>query len=183
MKILLHACCAPCAIYPVEALRSEGADVMGYFYRHNIHPFTECIKRENTLRKYSESIGMDVIWSQGYDLETFIRNVAWREDQRCLYCYHDRLTKTAEIAKHGKFDCFSTTLLYSIYQQHDVIRSMGESVARSTGIDFYYKDFRIGWEYGVNTSRSLELYRQAYCGCIYSEKERYFKKQRLKIEG
>jgi epoxyqueuosine reductase len=182
MKLLLHICCAPCAISPVETLRSEGFEVMGYFYRHNIHPYTECVKRENTLKKYAEDIGLGVIWSQGYDLEGFIRNTAFRENQRCLYCYHDRLTKTAEIAKHGKFDCFSTTLLYSIYQQHEAIRSIGESLAESMGINFYYKDFRIGWKYGVDTSKSLEMYRQPYCGCIFSEKERYFK-NRLTTEG
>ncbi len=177
MKLLLHVCCAPCAIYPVETIRSEGIEVMGYFYRHNIHPYTECVKREAALQKYSEDIGLSVICSEGYDLEGFVRNTVFRENKRCLYCYHDRLTKTAEIAKHGRFDCFSTTLLYSVFQQHEIIASIGESVAKSTGIGFYYKDFRIGWKYGVSTSKSLGMYRQSYCGCIFSEKDRYFKKQ------
>ena len=152
----------------------ESMDVTGFFYRHNIHPFTECIKREETLKSYSKMIDLHVIYEEGYDLEGFIQNIVFRESQRCLYCYYERLRTTALIAKRGKFDCFTTTLLYSKFQKHDKVRSIGESIGSSAGIPFYYNDFRKGWKEGIEESKQLRLYRQQYCGCIYSEKERYF---------
>ncbi len=135
----------------------------------------ECVKRQKTLQSYAEKIDLAVIYQDGYDVEGFLQQVAFRESNRCSYCYHDRLRTTALMAKHGKFDYFSTTLLYSKFQQHEKIQSIGEAVGRSLGIPFYYHDFRTGWSEGVETSKQLGLYRQQYCGCIYSEKERYFK--------
>ena len=178
MKLLLHTCCAPCAIYPVKALRAEGLDVMGFFYRYNIHPFSECLKRQETLKSYADQIDLGVIFQEGYDLEGFIQNVVYREKDRCNYCYHDRLRSTALLAKRGKFDCFSSTLLYSKFQQHDVIKSMGDSIGKSVGIPFLYEDFRTGWQEGIETSKDLGLYRQQYCGCLYSEKERFYRENK-----
>jgi len=175
LKILLHICCAPCAIYPVKFLREQGMDVMGFFYRHNIHPYTECLKRQEALESYAEQINLRVIYQDGYDLEGFIQNVAFRESNRCSYCYHERLRSTALVAKRGKFDYFTSTLLYSKFQKHDTIKSMGESIGKSVGVKFYYQDFRTGWKNGIEESKNIGLYRQQYCGCIYSEKERYFK--------
>jgi len=177
MKILLHICCAPCAIYPVSILRNEGMEVMGFFYRHNIHPFTECIKREDTLKNWADQIDLKVIYQEGYDLEGFLQKMTFRENNRCRICYHDRLTSTALMAKHGKFDYFSTTLLYSKFQNHDMIRSIGEAAGKKAGVGFYYHDFRKGWKQGIEDSKQLGMYRQQYCGCIYSEKERFFKTQ------
>jgi hypothetical protein len=174
-KILVHMCCAPCTVYPLKVLRDGGLDVMGFFYRHNIHPYTECLKRENTLKEYSESQGFRVIWQEGYEMEAFIRQVVFREADRCAICYHDRLRSTALMARRGKFDGFTSTLLYSKFQNHDRIRSIGESLAREVGVSFYYYDFREGWKEGIDESKRLGLYRQQYCGCIYSEKERFFK--------
>lgn len=148
---------------------------MGYFYRNNIHPYTECLKRQETLESYAKKIDLRVIYQEGYDLNGFIRNVVFRESNRCSYCYHERLRATALVAKHGKFDYFSTTLLYSKFQKHDTIKSIGESVSSSVGVPFYYHDFRVGWKDGIEESKRVGLYRQQYCGCIYSEKERYFK--------
>ena len=177
MKILLHTCCAPCTIYPVKILRQEGFDIMGDFYRNNIHPYTECVRRQKTLEAYAADIQLKVIYQEGYDLEGFIRNVAYRESNRCFYCYHERLRSTALTAKRGKFDCFGTTLLYSKFQKHDDIKSIGEAVGKTVGIPFYYNDFRIGWKEGVETSKRMGMYRQQYCGCIYSEKERFYKEK------
>ena len=177
MKVLLHICCAPCAIYPLEQLRADGAEVMGFFYRHNIHPYNECRRREETLATYAEEAGLKLITSPGYDLEGFIRNVAFRETNRCAVCYHDRLRTSALLARRGKFDAFTSTLLYSKFQKHDTIRAIAEDVAKQTGVSFLYEDYRSGWKYGVETSRRLEMYRQAYCGCVYSEKERYYREQ------
>ena len=175
MKVLLHICCANCAIYPIKTMREEGLEVMGFFYRHNIHPYTECIKRQEALQTYAEQIDLKVIYQEGYDMEGFIQNVVFRESDRCNYCYHDRLQSTALLAKRGKFDYFSSTLLYSKHQQHDLIRSMGESIGKSVGVPFRYQDYREGWKEGIDCSKQMGLYRQHYCGCIYSEKERFFK--------
>ena len=175
MKALLHVCCANCAIYPIKTMREDGLEVMGFFYRHNIHPYTECLRRQEALEAYAEQINLKVIYQDGYDLEGFIRNVAFRESERCNYCYHDRLRSTALLAKRGKFDYFSSTLLYSKHQKHELIRSIGESIGKSVGVPFLYHDYRKGWKEGIECSKQMGLYRQHYCGCIYSEKERFFK--------
>lgn len=148
---------------------------MGYFYRSNIHPFTECQKREDTLRTYAESINLRVIYQKEYDIVSFFQRVAFREGNRCTICYHDRLNAAAHVAKKGKFDAFTSTLLYSKFQKHDRIISIGEAVGKKTGVPFYYEDFRTGWKEGVKRSKEMGMYRQQYCGCIYSEKERYYK--------
>lgn len=178
MKLLMHICCAPCSIYPLRILRDDHHRVMGFFYRHNIHPYTECLKREKTLMDYATAIDLKVIYQSGYEMEIFLRSVAFREADRCTYCYHDRLTTTAKYAKKGKFDAFTTTLLYSRFQNHDQIRTIGDAIGKSTGLPFYYQDFRDGWKTGIDESRRLGLYRQPYCGCIYSEKERYYRPSR-----
>ena len=175
MKVLLHICCANCAIYPIKNMREEGLEVMGFFYRHNIHPYTECLKRQQALEAYAEQIKLKVIYQEGYDLEGFIQNVAFREPERCNYCYHDRLRSTALLARRGKFDYFSSTLLYSKQQKHELVRSMGESIGKSVGVPFLYRDYREGWKEGIERSKQIGLYRQQYCGCLYSEKERYYK--------
>ena len=175
MKALLHICCANCAIYPINNMREEGLEVMGFFYRYNIHPYTECLRRQEALEAYAEKIKLKVIYQEGYDLEGFIQNVAFRESERCNYCYHDRLRSTALLAKRGKFDYFSSTLLYSKQQKHELVRSMGESIGKSVGVPFLYRDYREGWKEGIERSKQIGLYRQQYCGCVYSEKERFFK--------
>lgn len=109
-----------------------------------------------------------------YPLAEFLRQVAFREEDRCRHCYRLRLARTAEIAKKGRFDAFTTTLLYSRFQKHDLIRSIGDTVAGMQGIPFLYRDFREGWSEGVRISKELGMYRQQYCGCIYSEKDRCY---------
>jgi len=175
LKLLLHTCCAPCTIYPVKVLKQMNMNIMGYFYRYNIHPFQECLKRENALKEYSHSIGLKMIYQQGYGIEEFIQSVVFREGDRCRICYHDRLLQTAIIAKKGNFEAFSTTLLYSRFQNHESIKETGEAIAGKYSIKFFYHDFREGWKYGIEESKRLNLYRQQYCGCIYSEKDRYYK--------
>ena len=175
MKMLVHMCCAPCTVHPLRVIRNDGYDVMGFFYRHNIHPYTECMKREEAVIALSDHEELKVIYQEGYDLEGFIQNVVYRESDRCAYCYHDRLRATALLARHGKFDCFTSTLLYSKFQKHDQIKSIGEAVGKRVGVPFYYRDFRTGWQEGIEISKRLGLYRQQYCGCIYSEEERHYK--------
>jgi hypothetical protein len=176
MKILLHICCANCAIYPLERMKEKGDEVVGYFFNPNIHPYQEYQKRLDALTQYSEKAGLKVIYRDEYLLEEFLRNISNRVEQRCQYCYSFRLEATAREAKRNAFDGFSTTLLQSAHQNHALIKETGERIAQEIGVLFYYEDFRQGWKRGVEVSKSMGLYRQQYCGCIYSEKERYLKK-------
>ena len=176
MKILLHICCAPCTIYPLDVLRKEGYEVTGIFYNPNIQPYTEYTRRLDTVVAYCENAGMRLIRSDDYPMEEFLRGVVFREETRCGYCYHLRMKYAVHVAKRGKFDGFTTTLLYSKFQNHERIRDVGESLGREYGVGFYYHDFREGWEEGIRASRDLNMYRQQYCGCIYSEKDRFCKK-------
>jgi epoxyqueuosine reductase len=175
MKLLLHICCAPCCIYPVRVLRQNNHDILGFFYNSNIHPYKEYQRRMEALAQYSRQIYIQVVFSETYDLEGFLRSVAFRESDRCRFCYYDRLAATARMAKANGFEAFSSTLLYSKFQKHDLIQSIGENVAQEIGIPFFYEDFRTGWKEGVDQSRKIGMYRQPYCGCIYSEKERYYR--------
>ena len=90
-------------------------------------------------------------------------------------CYTWRLRETARYAKAHGYDAFTSTLFYSIYQQHDLMRRTAERFAAAYGVTFRYEDFRPGWQEGIDISKELDLYRQPYCGCIFSEEERYSK--------
>jgi predicted adenine nucleotide alpha hydrolase (AANH) superfamily ATPase len=173
MKILLHICCANCAIYPLERIKERGDQVVGYFFNPNIHPYQEYQKRLESLRRYSEEVGLEVVYRDEYLLEEFLRNVSHRPEERCQYCYTTRLEATAKEAKKTGFDAFSTTLLQSAHQNHQLIKQTGECLAEEFGISFYYEDFRQGWRKGAEVSRAMGLYRQQYCGCIYSERDRF----------
>ncbi len=175
MKILLHTCCGPCSIYPVDFLREKGMDVYGYFFNPNIHPYTEFARRREALEKYAAEIDLKVIIDEDYRLEEFLQGVTHRESRRCLICYAMRLDQTARVAKRGGFDRFSTTLLVSPYQKHELIREIGQASADKYGVPFYYEDFRTGYKAATALSRKMGMYRQQYCGCIYSEKERYLR--------
>ena len=176
MRILLHACCGPCALYPLRSLRTAGHDVTGFFYNHNIHPYQEYCKRRDAVAQMAEQESMPLIMHDDYDLEGFLANVAIEPEKRCSYCYASRLRATAQAAAEGGFEAFSAALLYSRYQRHDEIRQRGEKIGREFGVAFHYQDFRSGWQEGIRLSKELGLYRQQYCGCIYSEKDRYLPK-------
>lgn len=173
MKILFHICCAPCAIYPVKDMRSNGLEVTGYFFNHNIHPYLEFQKRLEAVRQYASLIDLEIIYRDEYLLEDFLEAVAPVPQQRCLYCYSSRLEATAAAACEGGFDAFSSSLLYSRFQQHEAIKELGAHIGSQYGIAFHYSDYRSGWKEGIDISKKMGLYRQQYCGCIYSEKDRY----------
>lgn len=178
VKILLHTCCAPCSIYPFEYLAEKGVDICGYFYNPNIHPYTELQKRKEALEQYAVDRNLTMIFDHEYYLEDFIRAVACRENERCRVCYAMRLDQVARVAKEGGFDCFSTTLLVSPYQRHELIKETGMAAAERHGVPFYYADYRPGFREATARSRELGMYRQKYCGCIYSEKERYNRREK-----
>ena len=173
MKILLHTCCGPCALFPLQHLRAAGHDVTGFFYNHNIHPYQEYAIRRDTAMQMAEQEAMPLIVRDDYDLEGFLAHVSAEPDKRCGYCYSSRLRAAAEAAAGGDFEAFTASLLYSRYQKHDEIRALGEQLGNEYGLIFYYQDFRSGWQEGIRLSKEQGLYRQQYCGCIYSEKERY----------
>jgi len=178
MRMLLHVCCGPCAVSPLNQLREEHSEyeVTGYFYNPNIHPYKEFARRLDTLKEFAAAIGLNnLVIDERYTLEEFLRRALAAVDGRCRSCYDMRMRQTASYAKEHGFDCFSTTLLVSPYQQHELIRQAAQAAAAAEGIPFMYIDFRPGWQQGVKISRQLEMYRQPYCGCIFSEKDRYCK--------
>jgi epoxyqueuosine reductase len=175
MKILLHICCAPCAIYPIKVIQKEKHTLEGYFYNPNIHPFKEFCRRLDTVTAFEEQAGFKIFCNKEYGLKEYLRNIVFHEEKRCSICYHMRLTATVMQAKKINADAFSTTLLYSRYQNHALIKEQAENLSKEHGIDFFYSDFREGWQEGIELSRQAKMYRQPYCGCVYSEQERYDK--------
>jgi predicted adenine nucleotide alpha hydrolase (AANH) superfamily ATPase len=157
---------------------SREHDITGLFYNPNIHPYTEYKKRMDTAREFADKAGFRLITIDEYKLDEFLRNAAFREGQRCMMCYADRLERAASVAKSGRFDAFTTTLLVSPFQKHELIRKLGEEAGEKFGVEFLYRDFREGYKEGVEKSKELGLYRQPYCGCIYSERDRYMPRRK-----
>lgn len=177
MNILLHICCAPCSIYPIDKLRKDKHTIAGFFYNPNIHPYPEYIKRKDAVEKYSKSVAMNVIYGD-YDLENYFQNVSYNEDtvNRCPICWWIRMKKAAQFAAENGFDAFTTTLLGSPYQDHEVLKNLCADIAKSCGIKFYYDDFRTGFKKAQEYAKSKGIYRQNYCGCLFSEKDKIEKK-------
>jgi len=173
MNILLHICCAPCALYPYSRLKEEGMEPTGYFYNPNIHPYLEYKKRQDTLRDFSLRAAFDVLYAESYDLDEFLVGVSGKGPSRCEHCYRMRLDAAGAAAREKGLGVFTTSLLYSRYQKHDLISGIGREMASEHGVEFYYEDFRRGWREGIVESKAMGLYRQQYCGCIYSERDRY----------
>jgi len=178
MTVLLHLCCGPCTIFPLTALREQGFSVQGYFHNPNIHPFREFKARIGALEEVAETMGLPVEYDREYGLKEYLRRVVFNEETRCPLCYGMRLAATARKAAETGAEAFTTTLLYSRYQRHETIRTLGEELGRRFGVPFLYQDFRSGWQQGIDRAIEMGIHRQAYCGCIYSEQERYDKKCR-----
>lgn len=177
MKMLLHTCCAPCSIYCIEELRKENIEPVVYWYNPNIHPYTEYKQRRDTLNEYTKSIKVQAIFEEEYGLQEFTKNVINDLKNRCQnYCYRIRLEKTVKYAKENGYDAFTTTLFVSPYQNHEALKEICEKLAKEYDIEFVYRDFRVGFREGQTKARELGLYMQKYCGCIFSEEDRYSKK-------
>ena len=175
MNLLMHTCCAPCSVYCIDSLRNEGIEPTSYWFNPNIHPYIEYQTRRDTLIQYSKMINFNLIIEENYGLDEFCKNVVGDLKQRCQnYCYITRLEQTAKYAKENGFDAFTTTLLVSPYQKHEIIIAISEKLAKKYNIQFLYRDFRIGFKQGQNKARELGLYMQKYCGCIFSEEDRYY---------
>lgn len=158
---------------PVSDLRGEGHELRGLFYNPNIQPYTENQRRRETLESWAAGEGLPLIVQDEYDPESWLRNVAWRESERCAPCLAQRLERAAAVAKRGGFDAFSSTLLYSKRQKHRLIKELGAAAGKRRGVDFLYRDWRPFWQEGIERSRAAGMYRQQYCGCIFSERDRY----------
>ncbi len=180
MKLLLHVCCGPCALYPAKELFSKKFDkITGFFYNPNIHPPSEYKRRKDALLEAASKIGLEII-SPDYKMEEYFRAVFSfvgeglkpSPTERCSLCWRLRLSMTAGFAKNNGFDAFTTTLLVSPYQDHEKVKKIGEDIAVEKGIQFYYQDFRPGFREGQAEAKKENLYRQKYCGCVFSELER-----------
>lgn len=174
MKLLMHTCCAPCSVYCIDTLRKEGIEPTLYWYNPNIHPYTEYKARRDCLKEYANSINVQAIFEENYGLDEFCREAVKDLQARCTnYCYPVRLRKTFEYAKENGYDTVTTTLLYSIYQKHDFIKEYMEQLSKEFEIDFLYRDFRVEFWEGHQKAHDIGLYMQKYCGCIFSEEDRY----------
>ena len=179
MKTLLHICCAPCANQCIEVLRTDKIEVTGFWFNPNIHPFTEYRARRNCLREYAQTIDLSLIEKNGYALRPFIRSVAEDIEHRCGKCYEIRLFEAAKQAKEGGFDSFTSSLFISPYQNHELMRQVAERAAAEYGIEFMYRDFRPYFRAGQDFAREHGFYMQKYCGCVFSEEERYLKPNKI----
>ncbi|MBR2998541.1 epoxyqueuosine reductase QueH [Candidatus Saccharibacteria bacterium] len=182
MKLLMHTCCAPCSVYCIDALRSEGLEPTLFWYNPNIHPFTEYKARRDCLKDYAKMVDVELILKEEYGLDEFCKNVIDNLDNRCVnYCYPKRLSETVRYAVENGYDAFTTTLLVSPYQKHEELVKVCEKLAKDTGVEFLYRDFRPGFHEGQAKAKELGLYRQKYCGCIFSEEDRYLRRKKDKI--
>lgn len=175
MKILLHTCCAPCAIIPCEDLQGDHALTL-YWYNPNIHPASEYLLRREALAVFLSHYQLPVMDEKKYDLAEYLKKIALADGQRCAVCYEIRLGHCARRAKEEGFDAFATTVTYSPYQDHELVKSVGLGLSQKFQMEFYYKDWRPRYHEGREKCHALGLYRQKYCGCIYSEMERTAKK-------
>jgi predicted adenine nucleotide alpha hydrolase (AANH) superfamily ATPase len=161
----------------VETLRSEAVCPDLFWFNPNIHPYTEYSARRDTLAQFAGDEGLELILEDDYGLRSFIAGLEGNFKDRCAYCYRIRLAKTASYAAAHGYDYFSTTLLISPYQQHEIIREIAGEEAEKHGLQFFYRDFRPAFREGQRKARERGYYMQKYCGCIFSEEERYTKEQ------
>ncbi len=173
MKLLLHACCGPCSCYQTEKLAADGRQFDILFFNPNIHPYKEFKRRLNTLMEFCEKKQYNLIIDKKYDLEEWVCGMLEEPGIRCAFCYRERLRYAAHFASVGGYDAFTSTLLVSPYQKHELIIKCAEASSKEFDIPFYYEDFRTGYQSGVRISLEIGLYRQPYCGCIFSERDRY----------
>lgn len=172
MKVLFHVCCGPCFARAGALLRDEGHAVTALWYNPNVQPYKEFEARLEAFRQVCEAEGFPTVVDDTYDPERWLRG-ALDVENRCEHCFRDRLERTAALAEEGGFDAFTTTLLASPYQDHGLARRLGEEAAEPRGVEFIYRDFREGWKEARRRTFELEVYRQRYCGCIFSERDRW----------
>ena len=172
-SVLIHCCCAHCTAYTVDYWRQQGYEVGALWYNPNIHPYMEHQHRLEAMRSLAQEMDLPLVVAEGYDMVDYFRQVVGHESQRCQHCFRLRLLKTAEAARERGFSTFTTTLLISPHQKHDLLREIGSKISEEKGVDFLYADLRKRYSDSRHITKPLNLYRQQYCGCVYSERERY----------
>jgi predicted adenine nucleotide alpha hydrolase (AANH) superfamily ATPase len=172
-SVLVHICCAHCAAYTIEYWRQQGYETSAYWYNPNIHPYQEHQQRLESMQSLAQQTNLPLFIEEGYDFIEYFRRVVGHEGDRCHYCFQMRLLKTAEYANRHGFTAFTTTLLISPQQKHELIMETGNAAAAETGAEFLYADLRKHYSDSRHLTKPLNLYRQQYCGCLYSEWERY----------
>lgn len=178
MKTLLHICCAPCSITCIDTLRQEGIEPVGFWYNPNIHPMKEYKTRKNTLVDYAKQIGLQLEIENEYGLRRFIEGIYPDFDHRCGFCYQIRFEETARYAAEHGFDQFTSTLFVSPYQNHALMQETAERAAVKYGVHYLHRDFSPRFREGQERARALGLYMQNYCGCVFSEEERYRRRKK-----
>lgn len=180
LKLLLHICCAPCSSYVLEYL-SEHFDITLFFYNPNITSENEYNYRIDEAKRLISEMPLkgNVEFVSGrYDISEFFAVAKGFEKEpeggeRCFRCYELRLRETADYAKQNGFDYFTTTLSISPYKNAEKLNSIGKSLSEEYGVKYLYSDFKKknGYKRSIELSQVYNLYRQDYCGCIYSEAE------------
>ena len=172
-RFLLHVCCANCLLYPAAAL-SKDFQVYFYFYNPNIHPESEYIKRLKYVKLVSGIYGVPLIVGR-YEKKMWLDRTGTLKSEpegglRCELCFKIRLKKTAKAAKKLGFDLFGTTLTISPHKNQAVINSIGMAISKEENIEFYVADFKKknGFKKTMQLSTEHKIYRQSYCGCVYS---------------
>jgi predicted adenine nucleotide alpha hydrolase (AANH) superfamily ATPase len=175
-SILLHVCCGPCSLHPYFFLKDDFS-ITFFFYNPNIQPKKEYLKRLEGARTVAEKYSVPLIIGE-YDVKRWIMLTRHFGDEpeggkRCELCFKIRLYKTAETAKNLGFDFFATTLTVSPHKNQAIINSIGEELGASKKINFLRADFKKkdGFKKTTELSKRLNLYRQNYCGCIYSRRQ------------
>lgn len=175
-KLFLHVCCGPCAVYPLEFFRLErpSVELELWFYNPNIQPKSEFGRRRDSLAYLAALSGLKVDFTPPYEPRKFLAEAAAAPEapDRCRRCYALRFEAAAEAAAARGHRLFGSTLAFSRRQRHELIIEEGRRAAEARGLEFYYEDWRPGWQRGHQLAKELGLYRQNYCGCIYSELER-----------
>jgi epoxyqueuosine reductase len=173
VKLLLHACCGPCLIEPLDALKAEAESVTVVYANPNIHPAEEYVRRRDVMADYAEHEGVRVV-ELPYDVDAWQAAVGPLADagaDRCRACFRLRLETTARYAADNGFDAIATTLTVSPYQDGAIIAEEGERAAKAAGVAYVHRDFRERYPSATARSRELGMYRQNYCGCVFSQKE------------
>ena len=186
-SLLLHVCCGPCAVMPITRLLDEGFAVTAWFMNPNIQPLAEYLRRREAAGQCAERLGIPIIYAdETWNITNWLRAVAGRDTPpaRCAYCCESRIEAAFAFARQQGYAWVSSSLLYSRYQPHEIIKTAGETLAAQPGAPgFAYRDFRTDWQTGIDRSKAMDLYRQPYCGCVYSEADRYQKQLLRCIKG
>lgn len=176
-NILLHSCCAPCAIFPIADLRLHGIEPYLYFFNPNIHPLAELMRRADGVKNYAEKYALEYEIDLSYDEEKWLKFSSQKKSQHCQLCYGLRMFEAAKACKRLGYEGFTTTLLVSPYQNHDQIHRIAEQAAAKVGVKYYPFDWRFGFQEGQQKAKEEGIYRQRYCGCIYSISESFYAKK------